>query len=73
MAKSESKGGRGAEKMIPMRMIFTSIEVITFHDDHEALAAKIAAALPGHYVRIYENESSGHELVRRDQIGEIKP
>lgn len=63
----------GATKIIPMRMIFGSIEVITFHGDEEAIAAKIAAALPGSYVRIYECETEGNALVRRDEIKVIRP
>lgn len=60
-------------KMIPMRMVYMSVEVITFHDDIESMAEKIAKALPGSYVRIYENETAGNELVRREEVRVIRP
>lgn len=59
------------ERVMKMRMIYTTLEVITFHDDHEALARKIHEAT-GLRVVVYENESEGDQLVRRDKKYEVK-
>lgn len=58
-------------RFIPMRMIFQSIEVVTFHDDAESIARKIHDAT-GLRVVVWENESEGDTLVRRDKLMEVK-
>lgn len=62
-----------APKFIPMRMVFRAVEVITFADDENAIADKIAAALPGSFVRVYEYETEGTSIVRRDELRVIRP
>jgi hypothetical protein len=60
-------------RVMKMKMIFQAVEVVTFHDDAEQLAEKIAAILPNSYVRIYEYETEGNAVVRRDELKVIRP